>query len=293
MLANLDVLIGLAVIMLGVSLIVTVLNQALSSLLALRARNLKWGLSILIQELHGDKFVSPNAALPVFGRDVNKEVATAVDKVLSHRLVSDSKLPVWWWRLTSAIRFDEFLKTIHLLGESKAEATLNWLREHHRITEPWFNSVMDRVAQRFVMHMRFYSVAVAAILVMSVGMDTLYIVKVLRSDVAMRSGLVAAADSLGRTEGVSADDRTRLQNLAKSVTAALPADQSVTALFYQPFNPAGMLLSIVLLSLGAPFWFATLKNLTALRSVVARKEEAERKEAAAPDVGDRIGVRSF
>jgi len=305
MLANLDVLIGLAVIMLGVSLIVTVLNQAVSSALALRARNLKWGLSVLIQELHGDKFAPPDASLPVFGFDVNKDVARAVDKVLTHRLVSDSKLPLAWWRLAAAIRFDEFIKVIHLLGESKKAAeteatktktdpTLSWLRENHRITEPWFNSVMDRVAQRFAMHMRLYSVAVATVLVVGIGMDTLYIVKVLRADAALRSGLVGAADSLGQTEGVSPNDQIRLQNLAKSVASALPADQSVTALFLQPRelpNLPGMLLSIVLLSLGAPFWFTTLKNLTALRSVVARKEEAERKEA--PDVGDRIDVKSF
>ena len=48
MLANLDVLIGLAVILLGVSLIVTIVNQTVSTALALRARNLKWGLCMLI-----------------------------------------------------------------------------------------------------------------------------------------------------------------------------------------------------------------------------------------------------
>jgi hypothetical protein len=296
MLVNLDVLIGLAVIMLGVSLIVTIVNQAVSTALALRARNLKWGLSMLIQELHGDKFKPPCAALPAFGKDVNQDVANAVDKVLAHRLVSDSKLPLMWWRLASAIRFDEFLKVIHLLGESKDEATLSWLRENHRITEPWFNSVMDRVAQRFVMHMRIYSVAVAAIVVVLIGMDTLYIVKVLRSDAAMRSGLVTTADSLSQTEGVNPDDRARLQNFAKSVAAALPEDQSITALLFQPrsFDSApGMLLSVILLSLGAPFWFTMLKNLTALRSVVARKEEKERQDSSAPDVGDRIRARSF
>jgi len=43
----------------------------------------------------------------------------------------------------------------------------------------------------------------------------------------------------------------------------------------------GMIFSALLLSLGAPFWFNTLKSLTSLRSTVAKniseEEEAEQK----------------
>lgn len=40
----------------------------------------------------------------------------------------------------------------------------------------------------------------------------------------------------------------------------------------------GILVSIVLLSLGAPFWFNALKNLASLRTKIVRKEETEREE---------------
>jgi hypothetical protein len=40
----------------------------------------------------------------------------------------------------------------------------------------------------------------------------------------------------------------------------------------------GVLLSAALLSLGAPFWYATLGNLLKLRSLIARKDEAQREE---------------
>ncbi|MFI4934995.1 MAG: hypothetical protein ACHP7N_10280 [Caulobacterales bacterium] len=43
-------------------------------------------------------------------------------------------------------------------------------------------------------------------------------------------------------------------------------------------NPLGILLSVILLSLGAPFWFETLKNLLKLRSVVATKDDQQRQE---------------
>jgi len=294
MLANLDVLIGLAVIMLGLSLIVTVANQAVSAALGLRGMNLKWGLSVLVQELHRDRFRPPETKVPFFGNDLNEQAADAVDQVLRHRLVSDSRLPRFWWRRASAIRFDEFLKVIHLLGEQTGGAApLAWLRENHRITEPWFNSVMDRTTQRFAVQMRAYSVVIATLLAVGIGMDTLHIVRVLRADAAMRSGLVGAAGSLSQASGLTEDDRANLQNVAKSIAAAVPRDQGIDALLFRPFNPFGMLLSVVLLSLGAPFWFTALKNLTGLRSVVARKEEQERRGADDPDVGDRIRVRSF
>jgi len=51
----------------------------------------------------------------------------------------------------------------------------------------------------------------------------------------------------------------------------------------------GVVLTAGLLSLGAPFWFNTLKGLSTLRSVVAKKEQDERETAkTAPDTGDGI-----
>ena len=41
-------------------------------------------------------------------------------------------------------------------------------------------------------------------------------------------------------------------------------------------NPAGLIVSILLLSLGAPFWFNALSSLVRLRSVLAQKGDAER-----------------
>ena len=73
MLVYVDVLIGVTIIMLGFSLVITVLNQAAANLFALRGRNLKWGLSVLIQELHSEKFPGPSQGLP-FGLELNGNV---------------------------------------------------------------------------------------------------------------------------------------------------------------------------------------------------------------------------
>jgi len=39
-----------------------------------------------------------------------------------------------------------------------------------------------------------------------------------------------------------------------------------------------VLISVFLLSLGAPFWYNALKNLLALRSTIAAKDDAQRSQ---------------
>lgn len=295
MLANLDVLIGTVVILLGVSLVVTIVNQSLSAGLALRGRNLRWGLTTLIQELHADRFTKPDK-ISLFARDLNPAAKQIVSHVLRFPLVSGSKTPVGWFTLASTIRFDEFIKTLLLQGSTtSAGADLKWLAENNRITETWFNSVMDRVSQRFVMHMRLYSVAVSLVVVVALHFDTLAVINRLRSDAALRQGLVSAATSLTQSESLATEQRAALDSFTKSISANVPDSQNLEALLWTE-HPSllGMLLSVVLLSLGAPFWFSVLKNLIALRSIVAKKEEQERTQATgSPDVGDRIRVRRF
>jgi hypothetical protein len=55
-----------------------------------------------------------------------------------------------------------------------------------------------------------------------------------------------------------------------------------------------VLISWILLLLGAPFWFDALKNLLRLRSVMARKDDAERKqrEAVQTTTRRREGVKA-
>src|SRR5262245_20195885 len=138
MLAYLNILIGLSVIMLGFSLIVTVVNQTIANVLATRGKNLSWGLSVLIQELHSEHFTPHTGGIAFCGKELNASANELVGKILSHRLLSDSKVPLGAWKLATAIRFDELLKTIDLIGASGG-GDAAWLRQNNRITETWFN----------------------------------------------------------------------------------------------------------------------------------------------------------
>lgn len=51
---------------------------------------------------------------------------------------------------------------------------------------------------------------------------------------------------------------------------------------WREVNPIGMILSVFLLSLGAPFWYAALQNLLKLRGVLAVKDDEQRRERQSP-----------
>src|SRR4029079_3355310 len=117
-----------------------------------------------------------------------------------------------------------------------------------------------------------------------------HIISVLRTDATIRSGFVAAAESIRNSDALDKNDKDKLKAVARSVVPQLPEDQSMCRLIHEDHpHPAGLLVSILLLSLGAPFWFNALKNLVELRSVIAKKEQNERGGASAtPDAGDGI-----
>jgi hypothetical protein len=119
MIQYLDTIIAFAVVMLGLSLLITLLNQTVSSFLSFRGANLRWGIATMLKEL------DPNLA----------EKAEAIaNHVLSGSVVSDSvlagvkfeKLRQWpivgrliqRWQLASAIGPDTLVRVLTNLSES-------------------------------------------------------------------------------------------------------------------------------------------------------------------------------
>jgi hypothetical protein len=60
----------------------------------------------------------------------------------------------------------------------------------------WFDSVMDRVSQRFVTHTRIWTIIFSVLVAFALHLDALKIVTQLSTDAEMRSRLVASADAL-------------------------------------------------------------------------------------------------
>lgn len=288
MLQYLDTLIAFAVIMLGISLLITILTQLVSAVLRLRGRNLVAGLKLLLE--HADDGLKQHAK-------------TIAESVLKHSLISDSLLKS---RLATTIRKEEMKRVVNLLANPNAPAG-TWSRElHDKLTaaqdqvESWFDSVMDRTSQRFVAKTRLVTAILAIVAAFLLHLDAPKTLRYLQSNAEIRAGLVASSESMLRiaekaeaaeTETEIKAELDRLRGQAESIETQLaetgldltPDYRKGKHFFFADLSLLsphfwGILASGALLSLGAPFWFNALKNLSSLRPVLARKEEAERAQ---------------
>ncbi|HLJ26070.1 MAG TPA: hypothetical protein VKY85_05125 [Candidatus Angelobacter sp.] len=228
MLDRLDTLVAFATVMLGISLLITILNQMIASLLGHRATYLKDGIKDLLETL--DPALAPN-------------VEKIVDDVMTHKLASDSVFAhqAWAptrWKLASSIRPEELAKLLNLVSAGKAyapniQAILSQVnpsaaREAQMIAntvnalapgtpasadelmkelsdkaskaigrlEGGFTSTMDRVRQRFTLQMRIWTVVFSVAFALAYHLDAAKIYSQLATDPALRDSLSKASDDL-------------------------------------------------------------------------------------------------
>lgn len=235
MLDRLDTLIAFATIMLGISLLITILNQMVGALFAYRGRQLKNGIIDLIGTLDPD--LAPQAA-------------TIANDVLTHQLVSDSIFArVQWglkrWKLATSIRPEELTKVLRALssgtaakaygpkimalldqvdpalerdaklladtvnsavstaagaGVATADQILKQLSDKANKAvgrvEAAFNSTMDRVRQRFTMQIRIWTVFFSVVLAFAYHLDAAKIYSLLSTDPALRASLGSVSKTL-------------------------------------------------------------------------------------------------
>jgi len=164
----------------------------------------------------------------------------------------------------------------------------------------WFDQTMDRTSQRFTASTRAITFAAAFIVALGLQVDTPLLVNRLAADDALRAAFVDEARAL------HADQEARRQAEAVAAgTAPVPVEAATTdpdeiarryraflaangiirlpssAGWWEGFRTAsflGMLVTALLLSLGAPFWYSALGRLLQLRSVLAAKDDAQRRE---------------
>ncbi len=330
MLKTIDVLIGLAVVMLLMSMIVTVITQVVTNLLNSRGKHLWQGVADILQQ------ISPDMKRPIA-----EELAGAV---LSHPLIRDVK-----GRFGGVIHREELTKLLLELGSgegpqrisSDALATLHKTLVATGVCQPgsqveiqeqikatiknigalalqleathpeltnnarariailqqagsgfvakinlWFDQTIDRISDRFTSHTRIVTFASGLLLALIIQLDTSALVSRLASDDAFRNSLVSEAQPTAKSAGPSlALNETELQNLHDLQTnnlVGVPVSVSDWAHRWSRDNALmkiiGILLSSVLLSLGAPFWYNALQNLLRLRSLVAVKDDVQRNE---------------
>jgi hypothetical protein len=273
MLKSLDVILELTVIMLVASMAVTVLTQIYTSLRNTRGAHLRSGLIDLLKQ------IDPTVTASIAG-----DIAGAI---LSHPLVHDSGN-----RLGSLVHRDEFT---HLLMEIAAGHGSQGLREESRIVLARAlaaNGIADPAA------------TLKAIRDAALELEASHpqLAAHVRRDMAILHA--AKSDLIAKINGCfdQTIDRVsaRFTLTARQVSlisgflvaAALQLDSVAlikrlasgdTAPHNEPASWAGVVLSALLLSLGAPFWFEALKDVLRLRSALAGKDDLQRAQRATAD----------
>jgi hypothetical protein len=186
----------------------------------------------------------------------------------------------------------------------------------------WFDQTMDRTSQRFTASTRAITFLGAFLVAFGLQVDTPALVNRLAADEKLREEFVTEAKALYADQ--KAMDEAAKQKAAetpKDAAAQPPApaptpDQDEMARKYRVFlatnglitlpsaggrwiegfknvNLFGVLMTALLLSLGAPFWYSLLGRLLQLRSVLAVKDDVQRAERqfrdTRPDTGDGKG----
>jgi hypothetical protein len=149
------------------------------------------------------------------------------------------------------------------------------LDRFRRSVENWYDDTMDRVSGWYKRYVQRIILALSVSIVLVLNLDTINLAQVLWRLPTERAAVAAAASGTNVTTGQTADQAVRgidALNLPIGWTPphagkALSTDprRAPSSISGWALKLVGMLLSVLALSLGAPFWFDALGKIATLR----------------------------
>lgn len=224
-LAYFDMVFAFAVVMLLLSLFITVLVQLAISLLNLRGRSLLWGIEQIINSYPGlrgqartlaekilkHESISPRGRLAkAIGSDELKSilkeiyselersknendrtVLAAIKDVIPASMVSDEKKQylegfVKQFEALFPQEMEKVNSAVRIFEEKASGLLLN--------IDTWFDTVMRRTTEHFLLRTRFWTVLFAAVLTLIFNVDSLKLLKDISANSGLRESLISSAD---------------------------------------------------------------------------------------------------
>ncbi|WP_213686213.1 hypothetical protein [Roseicyclus sp.] len=285
-----DMVIGLILIYLLLSVICTSINELIAGLLRLRARVLHAEIRLMIDD---DKvleafwntglmrslsrptpqaLVAPGQAPSYMGRtNFSHALIEALRTPVNDQVGGDSteEMAPLFARVD---RNSILYKVIHELGLDPLER----VDAARQGLESWFDQVMERATGVYKRYLSMVSFLVALILVVAINADTLAIANTLWRDEALRARFVEAAAGIVDTSSAQPAATPDREQLAELTGALLPSvlgwsndscarDGCLEVLGFA-VKALGLLLTAFAITLGAPLWFDVLTRFAALRN---------------------------
>jgi len=330
MLKTVDILIGTVTVLVIFSMAVTVITQAFTGILNRKGNHLRDGISSLLRQLGiSNADVAKSIAEKVLKHPMvscNGRLGTVIHREEFTKLLLDlasGEGAVTLEGDAKAALVDvlkkggisdpaEGLKNIHYMAaqlEAANPELANHLREAQAVlhgvpsqfvsrVHSWFDQSIDRVSDRFTQYTHAVVMGISLVVVLFVQLDIIAVVERLSIDDQLRSSIVTqASNDFSKQVTDASDPKPYYDLLGKAGLVALPVGsfRNWWIQIKESRKWPGMLISVLLLSLGAPFWYKVLGQLLQLRSAIAGKDDAQRdrRQGVTPlDDGASSGTQS-
>ncbi len=296
----LDVAIGMIFVYLFLSIISSVITEWISKQLEMRAKNLEEGIRSLLNDPEGTGIALAFYNHPLIkGLSQDGKKPSYIPSPLFAVALMDIIAPSD--PLKGPKTFDEVRGTIHTLPSPDLQKTISSLLDDAEISlkkarenfEKWFDEAMDRVSGWYKRKLKPIVFVTALVVTVALNADTLSITKTLFQDPTLRAGLVTAAQEISKQPvSTSEDAQKRMKQIDEEMKKlefpigwtktdlGLFTDfwQSLSNNFWQILTKAiGLFLTVLAVSLGAPFWFDMLNKFINIRSAGAKPEKAKKQ----------------
>jgi len=258
----LDTVMSFAVLMLLLSLQVTILVQIVIAISGLRGWNLSWSLTQLFEQVDKDLGLAQNATTiareilkhpalthswSLFGRrkatairpdelcrvfrDLVKNPTPVFDDAQRAALVSALEKTATGETLELTEKAAQVAAELGRLFPAQAQAVQETVASVFRKgtqfeveVKTWFDTIMDRSTERFVLYTRWITAAVAFVLVLTLHIDSIQIFKQLSTNSDVRAKIVQQVDATLRQAGTALTDTAKPKPLASDAIRAMSED---------------------------------------------------------------------
>jgi hypothetical protein len=264
--AVLEVALGLALIYLLLAVFCATANEWIAAALHTRANMLRQG---IVQLLRGDAFADKFYEHPLIRALMEDgEHPSYLPARAFARAVMDIATPLH----AGSITFEQLEEGIKELPDGGARASLlaviqsvdRRIEDAQSAIEGWYNDGMDRVSSWYGRRTRVWTALIAAAITIAANADTIRIARDLWLEPALRASLAIAAVSTHPAQTVEPLLGWSGVTNWNNPTAWLA-------------RVVGWLVTVVAVSLGAPFWFDVLNKIVNVRWAGKPPEESARR----------------
>ncbi len=261
-----DVAIGVAFVFLLLSVVASHINDLVAKFMDWRSKDLDAHIRSMLGDpqlankvLH-HPLVAGLASKP--GRTPSYIPANTFALTVFDALVPSSGMPTALENVLQQVNGlpDSQMKGVILPMLEKAQGNLEQSRKNFA---DWYDQSMERLSGAFKRRMMILSLTVATLITLIFGVDALDLANTLYKEPGLRAALTGAAQNASKDNTTFNDAVKQIQGAGLAIGwGNLPAAGDWVG-WLKKF--AGLVITIVAVSLGAPFWFDILRNLSNLR----------------------------